>query len=123
MTTYLINHLRIPNGVPKPDALEYLESVEATFKPYGAKWLVLDAQVEVMEGEWPGSVVLMEFPDMDTAKEWYRSPEYQQILHLRTDNTISDLVLVEAVGSDFTSAEWAQRIRAVISASSSTTSS
>ena len=43
MTTYLINHLRIPGGVPKDEGLEYLESVEATFKPYGAKWLVLDA--------------------------------------------------------------------------------
>ena len=53
MSTYLINHLRIPNGVPKPENLEYLEHVEATFKPYGGKWLVLDADVEVLEGEWP----------------------------------------------------------------------
>ncbi len=35
MTTYLINHLRIPNGVPTPEGLVYLESVEAAFKPYG----------------------------------------------------------------------------------------
>jgi uncharacterized protein (DUF1330 family) len=111
MPAYLINHLRIPNGVPKPDSLDYLEKVEATFKPYGGKWLVLDADVQVMEGEWPGSVVLMEFPDMDTAKRWYHSPEYQQILRLRTDNTISDLVLVDAVGPDFTSAAWAGQIR------------
>ena len=85
MSTYLINHLRIPNGIPKPENLEYLENVEATFKPYGGKWLVLDAQVEALEGSWPGSVVLMEFPDKATAKRWYTSPEYQEILHLRTD--------------------------------------
>jgi uncharacterized protein (DUF1330 family) len=42
MTTYLINHMRIPNGIPKPEGLVYLEKVEATFKPYGGKWLVLD---------------------------------------------------------------------------------
>ena len=36
MTTYLINHLRIPGGVPKPDALVYLENVEDTFRPTGA---------------------------------------------------------------------------------------
>jgi uncharacterized protein (DUF1330 family) len=114
MTTYLINHLRIPNGVPKPEALEYLESVEGTFAPYGGKWLVLDGTVEALEGAWPGSVVLMEFPDMDTAKKWYYSPEYQEILHLRTDNTISDLILVEPVGPDFTSAAWAGQIRSVI---------
>lgn len=78
MTTYLINRLRIPTGVPKPEALVYLESVEATLKPYGGKWLVLDAPVEVLEGEWPASAVLMEFPDMDTARNWYNSREYQR---------------------------------------------
>jgi hypothetical protein len=51
---------------------------------------------------------------MDTAKKWYNSPEYQEILHLRTDNTISDLILVDQVGPDFTSAAWAQQIRTVI---------
>ena len=116
MTTYLINHLRIPNGIPKPENLEYLDAVEATFTPYGGKWLVLDAEVESVEGAWPGSVVLMSFPDMETAKRWYHSDEYQAILHLRTDNAISDLILVDAVGSDFTSAAWAQDIRELIEA-------
>jgi uncharacterized protein (DUF1330 family) len=112
MTTYLINHLRIPGGVPHAEGLTYLEKVEATFKPYGGKWLVLGGPDEVLEGAWPGSVVLMEFPDIDTAKQWYNSPEYQEILHLRTDNTVSDLILVDKIGTDFTSAEYAQQIRA-----------
>jgi uncharacterized protein (DUF1330 family) len=119
MTAYLINHLRIPNGVPSSEALTYLEEVEATFTPYNGKWLVLDAQVEVQEGSWPGSVVLMEFPDMESAKQWYNSSEYQNIVHLRTDNTISDLILVEPVSADFTSAEWARQIRGAITGSSS----
>ena len=114
MTAYLINHLRIPNALPKPANLEYLEKVEATFAPYGGRWLVLDAQVEVLEGAWPGSVVLMEFPDMQTAKKWYFSPGYQQILRLRTDNVISDLILVEPVAEDFTSADWAGKIRTAL---------
>jgi len=108
----LINHLRIPNGVPKADGLTYLENVEATFKPYGGRWLVLDAQVQVLEGAWPGSVVLMEFPDMDAATTWYNSAEYQNILHLRTGNAISDLILVDAVEADFNSSVWARQIRA-----------
>ena len=68
MSAYLINHLRIPNGVPSPDALSYLENVEATFKPFGGRWLVLDAQVEVMEGAWPGSVVLIGIPRHEQRK-------------------------------------------------------
>lgn len=118
MTTYLINHLRIPSGVPNAEALTYLENVEVTFLPYGGKWLVLDAPVHPLEGDWPGSVVLMEFPDMETAQKWYSSPEYQKILHLRTGNAISDLILANQVGPDFTSASWAQQIRAVIAAGS-----
>jgi uncharacterized protein (DUF1330 family) len=111
MPTYLINHLRIPGGVPTDEGLAYLEEVEATFEPYGARWLVLDAAVEALEGAWPGSAVVMEFPDMTTAKRWYHSPGYQRILHLRTDHVISDLILVDGVGPDFTSAGWARQIR------------
>ena len=33
MTTYLINHLRIPNGVPNPEALTYLENVRGHLPP------------------------------------------------------------------------------------------
>src|SRR5262249_18652945 len=63
-------------------------------------------------GAWPGSVVLMEFPDMQTAKQWYRSREYQEILHLRTDNVVSDVILVGQVAPDFTSARLARQLRA-----------
>jgi uncharacterized protein (DUF1330 family) len=112
MATYLINHLRIPNDVPNRAGLEYLERVEATFQPYGGKWLVLGQHDEVLEGAWPGSVVLMEFPDRDAANAWYQSPAYQEILHLRTDNVVSDMILVDQVAPDFTSAGFAQQVRA-----------
>jgi uncharacterized protein (DUF1330 family) len=51
-----------------------------TGAPVAAKWLAIDADVQVVEGAWPGSAVLMEFPDMAKAKEWYRSPECPKIL-------------------------------------------
>jgi uncharacterized protein DUF1330 len=54
---------------------------------------------------------------MDTAKTWYHSPEYQEIVRLRTEDTINDLILVEPVGPDFTTAEWAQQIRALAAGS------
>ncbi len=119
MTTYLVNHLRVP-GPPKPQNLQYLEEVEATFLPYGGRWLVLDGEVEVLEGTWPGSVVLMEFPDRETAQKWYVSPAYQEILHLRTDNAVSDLILVDPVADAFTSAAWARQIRSTLTAGATT---
>jgi hypothetical protein len=69
-------------------------------------------QVQVVEGAWPGLVVLMEFPDMAKAKEWYKSADYQKILPRRTTHSISDLTLVDGVGPSFTTAGFAERIRA-----------
>ena len=111
MSVYLINHLRVPGDVPNDEGLSYLEQVEATVKPYGGKWLAQGA-VDVIEGTWPGLVVLMEFPSRGAALAWYRSPAYQKILPLRLGNAISDLILVEAVGSDFSVAAYARQVRA-----------
>lgn len=113
MTAYLINHLRIPGGIPKEEGLSYLEQVEDTVKAYGGRWLA-QGDVEVVEGAWPGSAVLMEFPSVADARGWYESPEYQRILHLRVDNAISDLVFVEGVPPGFTVAGFAQEIRTAI---------
>jgi hypothetical protein len=55
-------------------------------------------------------VVLMEFPDMAKAKEWYEPADYQKILPRRTTHSISDLILVDGVGPGFTTAGFAQRI-------------
>ena len=110
MTTYLINHLRIPGGLPREEGLSYLERVESTVERYGGKWLAM-GEVQVLEGAWPGSVVLMEFPSHAAAEAWYRSPEYQEILPLRTRTAISDLILVDEVGRGFTVAGLASQLR------------
>ena len=115
MSTYLINHLRIPSGVPNEEGLSYVERVEGTAKTYGGRWLA-QGDVQVVEGAWPGSVVLMEFPSMADAQNWYGSPEYQ-ILPLRVKNAI-DLILVEGVAPDYTVAGFAQQVRAAKSAAS-----
>jgi len=115
----LINHLRIPGGVPNEPGLSYLEQLESTARPYGGRWLA-QGDVEVVEGAWPGAVVLMEFPSMADPRNWYRSPEYRKILPLRVKNAISDLIFVEGVAPGFTVAGFARQIRAAISAAAST---
>ena len=105
VSVYVINHLRIPGGVPNQDGLSDLEQVESNVR-------LAQGEVKVVEGTWPGSVVLMEFPSMAQARRWYDSPEYQRILPLRMDSAISDLILVNGVAPDFTPAGLAQQIRA-----------
>jgi len=112
MTTYLINQLRIPGGIPNDEGLDYLEQVEATAKPFGGKWLA-NGEVTVLEGAWPGTAVLMEFPDRAAAEGWYDSPAYVKLRPLRTDNSISDLVLVDQVPENYSVRAFAQQVRAM----------
>jgi uncharacterized protein (DUF1330 family) len=115
MKTYLINHLRIPGDVPNNEGLAYLEKVEATVVPYGGKWLAQGAG-DVIEGAWPGAVVLMEFPDRAAAMAWYESPEYREIRPLRIRNAISDLILIDQLPEGFTIKGYAQTIRQALQA-------
>lgn len=113
MSTYLVNHLRIPGDVPGEPGLRYLEQVQATVEAFGGTWLAMGAPDQVVEGAWPGSVVLIEFPDRDAAVTWYESPEYQAILPLRTGHSISDLVLIDAVPDGFTTRAIADQVRSL----------
>ena len=113
MKTYLINHLRIPADVPNAEALDYLDQVEATVEPYGGKWLA-QGQGDVIEGTWPGSVVLMEFPSRTAAMAWYDSAAYRAIRPLRTRNAISDIILIDRLPDGFTIKGFAAGIRDAI---------
>ncbi|MDI1282816.1 MAG: DUF1330 domain-containing protein [Reyranella sp.] len=113
MTTYLINHLRIPADMPNAAGLDYLEQVEATVESYGGKWLA-QGPGDVIEGAWPGSVVHMEFPDRAAATAWYDSAAYRAIRPLRTRNAISDIILIDHLPDGFTIKAFAASIRDAI---------
>lgn len=112
MTAYGLAHLR-PAGVLAEEVFEYMERIQATLDPFGGRFLVHGAEVQVLEGEWPGSLVLLEFPSGDAARAWYDSPAYQEILHLRADHIPGDLILVEGCGADHDSAALAAGLRAM----------
>jgi uncharacterized protein (DUF1330 family) len=109
MTAYALAHLRNPQ--PHPDVLDYLERIQATLDPFAGRFIVHGGAVEVMEGTWPGALVVIEFPDLDHARSWYESAAYQEILPLRTDHIDGNANLVEGVGPDHDSAELAADMR------------
>ena len=98
MPAYAVAHMRqVTMG---PPIVEYLERIDATLAPFGGRFLVHGGQVEVVEGTWPGHLIVIEFPDRARADAWYRSAGYQAIVDLRTDNSRSDVVIAEGVGGD-----------------------
>lgn len=95
MTAYAVAHMR--QVAPGPWMIEYLERIDATLAPFGGRFIVHGANVEVVENDWPGHLIVIEFPDGQHVRDWYRSPAYQRILKLRTDNSRSDVVFVDGV--------------------------
>jgi hypothetical protein len=60
MTAYGIAHLRsVDFG---PGIVEYLQCIDATLEPFDGRFIVHGAQVEVLEGQWPGDIVGYRFP-------------------------------------------------------------
>ena len=77
---------------------EYARQVPATIAKYGGRYLVRGGKSEIAEGEWPGSrTVILEFPSLERAREWYDSPEYQPLRPLRQANSRGRIALFEGV--------------------------
>jgi uncharacterized protein (DUF1330 family) len=97
MSAYAVAHMR--HVTMGPAIVEYLQRIDATLAPFGGRFIVHGGAVEVLEGSWPGHLIVIEFPDRGRANAWYNSQAYQQIVALRTDNSQSDVVVVDGVGS------------------------
>ena len=85
MAAYII----FTHKVNDPDTLNnnYLPQAVETLGPYAPEILVVDQNVEVIEGESGHTrCVVLKFKDRDEVKTWYNSPEYQAIVNLRLDS-------------------------------------
>ncbi|MCX4548619.1 DUF1330 domain-containing protein [Streptomyces sp. NBC_01387] len=112
MTAYAVAHLR-PADHFAEDVFVYLENIQSTLDPFGGHFLVHGAQLEVREGKWPGTLVVIGFPGIEEARAWYDSPAYQELLPLRTGHVDGDAVLVEGVAPGFDAAASAAHYRDV----------
>lgn len=71
--------------VHDPEALAAYRKVGVpTIAAHGGRVLARSDEVVVLEGEWkPRRVVIMEFDDIEAARRWHASPEYQRARALR----------------------------------------
>jgi len=93
MSTYFIANILI-----KDEALmqKYADELGDMVKRMGGEYLAIDDSPTVLEGEWDYSrLVLLRFPDEETLKHWYDSPEYQKVLKLRLDATHCNTIMVK----------------------------
>lgn len=70
--------------------------VLATVERHGGRYLTVGGKCDVIEGEWrPRFPVLIEFPSLQQAHDWYGSEEYRPLKELRLAATRGNAVFIE----------------------------
>lgn len=77
---------------------KYLDRADEVFKRFKGKYLAVDENPTVLEGEWAYSrVIIIQFPDENEFKRWYESPEYKAILQYRLKAAKCDTLLTKGL--------------------------
>ena len=87
MAAYVIVDVEITNP---SEYEEYKKHTPAAVAAFGGRFLSRGGKVESLEGEWkPERIVLLEFPTLEKAKEWWNSDLYTtaKIIRQRAANT------------------------------------
>lgn len=92
---YLIAEAKVSD----PAAYEsYKQLAQEAIAKFGGRYLVRGGAVEVLEGDWsPSRVVVVQFASVEQAKRWYNSAEYAEPLAMRKAASRGNLILVEGV--------------------------
>ena len=95
MAAYVISEVEIVD----PGLIDtYRSLAQATIAQYGGRYIVRGGAIETVEGgPPPRHLVIVEFPTMQRAREWYRSPEYAEALKVRQGALNRRLIFAEGV--------------------------
>lgn len=101
MSAYVISDVEI---LDRELIGEYRILAQDSIARYGGRYLARGGAIEAIEGGWnPKGLIIIEFPDMERARAWYRSPEYAKALQVRGRALDRRLICVDGVQSENTS--------------------
>ncbi len=95
MPAYLISDVAVKDA----EAFQaYRTRAAASVGQHGGRYLVRGGPIDTLEGSWtPATIIVVEFPDIERARAWYRSPEYASALAFRDEALSRNLVLVDGI--------------------------
>lgn len=96
MPAYVIGEVRI---LDRGALGGYGEMVADAVRLYGGRYIARGSEPFVLEGGPANNILLIEFPDVQTARRWYASPEYQAAKKLREGHTNLRLIVIDAPAS------------------------
>jgi uncharacterized protein (DUF1330 family) len=95
MPAYVLAHVDVKDPVRYED---YKKMVPASIQKFGGRFIARGGNVEVLEGSWhPKRLVIVEFPWLDAARQWYASEDYAAAKALRQATSTGDLVVIDGV--------------------------
>jgi len=75
---------------------EYKRLAGPTVGQYEGRYVVRGGHAENLEGGWaPNRVVVVEFPTLERAKEWWDSPEYAPAKAIRQAAAKTEMIVVQ----------------------------
>jgi uncharacterized protein (DUF1330 family) len=95
MSAYVIVDIEVtdPEGYK-----EYVKLAPPTLSLYGGKYIARGGKNETLEGDWQAKrLVILEFPDVEQAKQWLNSEEYAPARALRHKYAKTNMVVVEGM--------------------------
>ncbi len=94
MVAYLIAQV----DVTDPKAYEaYRPLAAASIARHGGKYVVRGGKTEPLEGAPPPRVIVLEFPTMEAARQFYHSPDYTEARKVRQSASTGQIFLVEGM--------------------------
>ena len=93
MSAYVIVDIEVQD----PDRYEeYKTMAHPTVGAYDGEYIVRGGYAECLEGDWePRRVVVLKFPSLIRAKEWWNSEDYAPAKALRHGSAESKMIVVE----------------------------
>jgi len=93
----VVAYVLVDVDVTDPDRYdEYKVLAAAAVDQHGGRYLARGGATEVLEGDRrPNRLVVIEFPDADTARTWYHSPEYQAAKAARAGAATGSFIVVD----------------------------
>ncbi len=74
---------------------KYTAALPEILRKYNCRYVTRGGKAEVVEGKSRSRIVVLEFPDYETAMACYRSPEYAELIAIRQASADADLIVVE----------------------------
>jgi uncharacterized protein (DUF1330 family) len=89
----------VETDIQDPEQYElYKKASPAAVEAGGGRFIARGGELAILEGDWrPKRLVLLEFPDLEAAKRFYKSPAYQEAKRLREGAAGFNMVAVEGL--------------------------